>query len=97
MNFFSFGAAKKKDLEDRERILKEFKQAYPNAKSRSNDDSSFEILFQSNQQYYTLKIIIPVDFPNARPVIYVDNKSFVHPWLDSNKIVAGCSSVRFID
>ena len=67
-----FWAAKptKKKEDDKERQVKELKQVFPSVRRPNNDDNLFEIKFVVNNQYSSLRVFIPADFPNTRPGNY---------------------------
>lgn len=67
-----FWGAKKKD-DDKEKQLKHMKAAFPSMRRPNNDDRLFELRFTVDNQYNTLRITIPDDFPQSRPgsVIFV--------------------------
>jgi hypothetical protein len=62
-----WGASKKKKDEDKERHIRELKQVFPSIRRPNNDDTLFEIKFVVNNQYSSLRIFIPADFPHTRP------------------------------
>ena len=68
MSLFGFG--KRKEEIDREKKIKEFRQAFPNTRKPYNDDSAFELLFQVDHQFTTLRIFLTSDFPNSKPGSY---------------------------
>ena len=58
---------KSKPEDDREKLLKEFKNSFPSVRRPNNDDHLFEIPFVVGGQYSSLRIFIPTDFPQTRP------------------------------
>jgi hypothetical protein len=66
MSFFS---RKKEPAQEnaRDKAIREFRQAFPNIRKPYNDDSAFEVLFQVDQLWYTLKIFLTGDFPVSKP------------------------------
>lgn len=62
-----WSAPKKKKDDDKERQIKELKQVFPSIRRPNNDDNLFEIKFVVNNQYSSLRVFIPSDFPNTRP------------------------------
>lgn len=64
--FWATKTSKKKE-DDKEKQIKELKQVFPSIRRPNNDDNLFEIKFVVNNQYSSLRIFIPADFPNTRP------------------------------
>lgn len=62
-----FGWHTKKKGEDREKQIKELKAVFPSVRRPNNDDNVFEIKFVVDNQYSSLRIILPSDFPLTRP------------------------------
>ncbi len=63
-NFFS----KKKEVEsDRDKQIRELREAYPNARKPFKDDTAFDIVFKAGSLVCTLKIYLNGDFPNVKP------------------------------
>jgi hypothetical protein len=60
-----FGA-KKRD-EDKDRQIRELCATFPSIRRPQNDDTLFEMLFDVNRVYSTLRIYIHADFPNSKP------------------------------
>uniref|UniRef100_A0A7S3HG72 VPS37 C-terminal domain-containing protein n=1 Tax=Spumella elongata TaxID=89044 RepID=A0A7S3HG72_9STRA len=73
---------------DKERQIRELKAVFPSIRRPNNDDNLFEIKFVVNTQYSSLRVFIPADFPNTRPVLQAAGP-IVHPWLDQFKQVNG--------
>lgn len=78
----------KSEDKDKERQIRELKAVFPSIRRPNNDDNLFEIKFVVNTQYSSLRIFIPADFPNTRPVLQAAGP-IVHPWLDQFKQVNG--------
>ena len=57
------------DAEIREKLLRDLRSAFPSIRRPNNDNSMFELLFEVNKQYITLRIFISADFPTSRPGI----------------------------
>ncbi len=72
-----FWATKKKE-DDREKQLKHLKAAFPSMRRPNNDDRLFELRFTVDNQYNTLRITVPDDFPQSRPGIYKFINEFRH-------------------
>jgi hypothetical protein len=87
-----FWGAKKKD-DDKEKQLKHMKAAFPSMRRPNNDDRLFELRFTVDNQYNTLRITIPDDFPQSRPVYQVLGP-VSHQWLDGSKLVSGCRKLN---
>jgi len=83
-----WSAPKKKKDDDKERQVKELKLVFPSIRRPNNDDNLFEIKFVVNNQYSSLRVFIPSDFPNTRPVLQASGP-ITHPWLDQFKQVNG--------
>lgn len=62
-----WGPKKKKDEVDKEKQIKELKQVFPSIRRPNNDENLFEIKFVVNNQYSSLRVFIPADFPSTRP------------------------------
>lgn len=58
---------KKKTEDDKEKQLKQLKNAFPSIRRPQNDDALFEIRFMVDNQSNALRIFIPSDFPQTRP------------------------------
>lgn len=58
---------KKKSEDDKERQLKQLKNAFPSLRRPQNDDNLFEIRFLVDNQNNALRIFVPADFPHIRP------------------------------
>lgn len=58
---------KKRGDEEKEKQIKELKQVFPSIRRPNNDDNLFEIKFVVNNQYSSLRVFIPGDFPSTRP------------------------------
>lgn len=80
------------DHHDKEKQLKDLKSVFPSLRRPNNDDSLFSIQFCVDNQYSALRIFIPAEFPNIRPVLQVDGP-VSHPWLDQFKQVNGCEKL----
>lgn len=65
MNFLGLG--KSRIETEREKKIKEFRQAFPNLRKPYHDDSIYEVVFQSDQVYMTLRIFLTADFPTSKP------------------------------
>lgn len=87
-----FWATKKKE-DDREKQLKHLKAAFPSMRRPNNDDRLFELRFTVDNQYNTLRITVPDDFPQSRPVYQVLGP-VVHHWLDGSKLISGCRKLN---
>jgi hypothetical protein len=59
---------KKKD-DEREKHVKQLKNAFPSLTRPNNDDNQFDIKFVIENQRNILRIILPNDFPSTRPGI----------------------------
>lgn len=80
------------DHNDKEKQIKELKSVFPSIRRPNNDDNLFSIQFCVDNKYSALKIFIPAEFPNIRPVLQVDGP-VSHPWLDQFKQVNGCEKL----
>lgn len=60
-----WGTKKKED--DREKQLKHLKAAFPSMRRPNNDDNLFELRFTVDNQYSSIRITIPEDFPQSKP------------------------------
>ena len=89
---------KKKDSENeaKDKILRDLRSSFPSIRRPNNDDTMFEILFDINKQFCTLRIFVLEGFPTSRPVLQVVG-NVSHPWLDSYKRVVGCEKVSIIE
>ena len=58
---------KDSDAEIREKIIRDLRSSFPSIRRPNNDNSMFELLFEVNKQYVTLRIFILADFPTSRP------------------------------
>lgn len=58
---------KKPKEDDREKQIKQLKNAFPSIRRPNNDDTVFEIRFVVQNQYNSLRIFTPIDFPQTRP------------------------------
>ena len=65
MNFLGLG--KKKEDSDRDKQIKEFRNAFPNVRRPNHNDSTFEIMFKVNELIMTLRIFLTGDFPIGKP------------------------------
>jgi hypothetical protein len=65
--FWNSGNSKKKKDDEKERHIKDLKAVFPSVRRPNNDDSLFEIKFVVSNQYSSLRVFIPADFPTARP------------------------------
>eukprot|EP01031_Cornospumella_fuschlensis_P033865 gene33865-40974_t len=80
---------KKKTDDDKEKQIRQLKQAFPSLRRPNNDDTLFEIRFVGTDgQSNSLRVFIPSDFPLTRPVLQVSGP-LTHPWLDQFKQVNG--------
>eukprot|EP01038_Epipyxis_sp_PR26KG_P011166 gene11166-14984_t len=71
---------------EKEKQIQILKKSYPSIRRPNNNDDSFEILLNIQSVYSSLKIFIPSDFPNDKPVLQVVGP-LLHPWLDKHKQV----------
>lgn len=62
-----WGSSKKKETEEREKTLKELRTSFPSIRRPNNDDTVYELLFEVNRQFSTLRIYIPTEYPVERP------------------------------
>lgn len=62
-----FGKKKDDNSGDRDRQIKEFRTYYPTIRRPNNDDTVFEMLFEVDKKYSTLRIYILPDFPTSKP------------------------------
>mmetsp|Transcript_30100 Transcript_30100/g.66623 ORF Transcript_30100/g.66623 Transcript_30100/m.66623 type:complete len:367 (-) Transcript_30100:107-1207(-) len=85
--FWSSSKSKKKE-DDRDKQVKDLKSVFPSIRRPNNDDSLFEIKFVVDNQYSSLRVFIPADFPSTRPVLQAAGP-VTHPWLDQFKQVNG--------
>lgn len=94
MNIFgrrkSHHSPKDESLKDKQ--LRELKTVFPSIRRPNNDDTLFSVQFSVDNRYNSLRIFIPSDFPNVRPVLQVDGP-VQHPWLDPFKQVNGCDKL----
>lgn len=58
---------KKKVDEGRAKQIKDLRSSFPSLRRPHNDDSVFDILFDVDKAYSTLRIYIHPDFPNSKP------------------------------
>jgi hypothetical protein len=80
--FWSSSKSKKKE-DDRDKQVKDLKSVFPSIRRPNNDDSLFEIKFVVDNQYSSLRVFIPADFPSTRPGTAVRHVNtlcyYVHP------------------
>ena len=77
---------------DRERQIRELTIAFPSLRRPvvdQKDINVFEILFDVNRSYSTLRITLNTSFPGSKPVLQIIGP-LNHSWLDANKVVVGC-------
>ena len=77
---------------DRERQIRELTIAFPSLRRPvvdQKDINVFEILFDVNRSYSTLRITLNTSFPGSKPVLQIIGP-LNHTWLDANKVVVGC-------
>jgi hypothetical protein len=77
----------------KDKQIRELTTSFPSIKRPNQDDNLFEIIFEIDRKYNTLRIYLPSDFPANKPVLQVLGP-VVHPWLDQYKRVAGCDKVK---
>ena len=68
---FLWGKSKSDTDVSRARQIADLKASFPSIKQPNNDDSSFELSFELDRQYNTLRIWLPSDFPSNKPVLQV--------------------------
>jgi hypothetical protein len=83
-----WSAPKKKKDDEKEKQVKELKQVFPSIRRPNNDDNLFEIKFVVNNQYSSLRVFIPADFPSTRPGWPLSFSSFICVFCG---MVANCS------
>ena len=77
---------------DRDRQIRELTVAFPSLRRPvvdQKDINVFEILFDVNRSYSTLRITLNTSFPSNKPVLQIIGP-LNHSWLDANKVVVGC-------
>jgi hypothetical protein len=77
----------------KDKQIRELTTSFPSIKRPNQDDNLFEVVFEIDRKYNTLRIYLPSDFPANKPVLQVLGP-VVHPWLDQYKRVAGCDKVN---
>ena len=88
-----WGGSKKNDgAEVKDRMLRELRSAFPSLRRPNNDDTVYELLFEVDQKYNTLRVFFSPDFPASRPVLQVVG-TISHPSLDQYKRVVGNEKV----
>jgi hypothetical protein len=58
---------KKKVDEGRAKQIKDLRSSFPSLRRPQNDDSIFDMLFEVDKAYSTLRVYIHPDFPNSKP------------------------------
>lgn len=58
---------KKKVDEGKAKQIRDLRSSFPSLRRPHNDDSVFEMLFEVDKAYSTLRIYIHPDFPNSKP------------------------------
>ena len=59
--------SKKKIDDDKDKQIRDLKSVFPSIRRPNNDDTLFELKFVVDNQYSSLRIFIPADFPMTRP------------------------------
>jgi hypothetical protein len=55
----------------REKNVKELCASFPSIRRPQDDDNMFELLFEIDRKYNTLRIYLPSDFPANKPGFYL--------------------------
>jgi len=62
-----WGKKKESDSDIKEKSLRELRSSFPSIRRPNNDDTVYELLFEVNSQYNTLRMFFAADFPASRP------------------------------
>lgn len=54
----------------KEKQIQELNGAFPSIRRPNQDNNLFEIVFEIDRKYNTLRIYLPSDFPSNKPGIY---------------------------
>jgi hypothetical protein len=57
----------KRKEEEKDRQIKDLRTSFPSLRRPNSDDALFEMLFQVDRVYSTLRIYISPDFPSTKP------------------------------
>ena len=71
-----WGRKKDNDAAIREKMIRDLRASFPSLRRPNNDDIVFEILFELNQQYHTLRVYLAADFPTSRPSMIISVLSY---------------------
>jgi hypothetical protein len=58
-----------KDESGKEKQIRDLSNAFPSVKRPNQDDNMFELVFEIDRKYNTLRIYLPSDFPTSKPGI----------------------------
>jgi hypothetical protein len=62
-----WGKKKDNDAELKNKMIRDLRSSFPSLRRPNNDDTVFEIMFELNRQYHTLRVYLSPDFPASRP------------------------------
>lgn len=85
---------KEQEQYTKEKQIQDLSGAFPSIRRPNQDNNLFEIVFEIDRKYNTLRIYLPSDFPSNKPVLQVLGP-VVHPWLDQYKRVSGCEKLTY--
>lgn len=57
----------KRKEEEKDKQIKDLRTSFPSLRRPNNDDALFEMLFEVDKKYNTLRIYISPDFPSTKP------------------------------
>lgn len=58
---------KEPEQSTKDKQIRELTSAFPSIKRPNQDDNLFEIIFEIDRKYNTLRIYLPNDFPTTKP------------------------------
>jgi hypothetical protein len=64
---FWFNKGKEPENYTKEKQIRELSISFPSLRRPNQDDNLFEIIFEIDRKYNTLKIYLPSDFPANKP------------------------------
>ena len=62
-----WGKKKDNDAEIKIKMIRDLRASFPSLRRPNNDDTVFEIMFELNRQYHTLRVYLSAEFPASRP------------------------------
>lgn len=68
---------KKRIDDEKDRQIRELRATFPSIRRPNNDNEVFEIIFEIDRSYNTLRVYLQPDFPASKPGLQTTETAFI--------------------